>query len=271
VFIVSSPRSGSTLLFETLQRAPGLYTIGGESHQLIESIPALSISAHNLDSNRLLAEHATPDVARTLRERFYAALRDREGRPPPTAPVRMLEKTPKNSLRIPFLAKVFPEAHFICLLRDPRQVLSSMLEAWRSGRFRTYPGLPGWPPIQPPWSLLLTPGWRGLANKPLPEIVAAQWAACVNVMLDDLARLPADRVSVTRYEALTRSWGPEVSRLCDRVGLDWDGPLTGPLPFSRYTVSAPSADKWRAHAHEIEPVMGPIQATIERVSITADG
>ena len=32
IFIVSSPRSGTSLLFETLAQSPGLLTIGGESH-----------------------------------------------------------------------------------------------------------------------------------------------------------------------------------------------------------------------------------------------
>ena len=41
VFILSPPRSGSTLLFETLARAPGVYTIGGESHRIFESVPTL--------------------------------------------------------------------------------------------------------------------------------------------------------------------------------------------------------------------------------------
>ncbi|MGA9827371.1 MAG: aspartyl/asparaginyl beta-hydroxylase domain-containing protein, partial [Rhodanobacteraceae bacterium] len=39
VFIVSPPRSGSTLLFETLARAPDLYTVGGESHGRMEKLP----------------------------------------------------------------------------------------------------------------------------------------------------------------------------------------------------------------------------------------
>jgi hypothetical protein len=173
VFIVSPPRSGSTMLFETLARAPRLFTIGGESHQLIEGVPQLSPESRGFESNRLLAQDAAPEVIDTLRGRFHEALRDREDqRPPPGRPVRMLEKTPKNSLRVPFLARVFPEARFIYLYRDPRQVLSSMIEAWQSGRFRTYPQLPGW--SGPAWSLLLIPGWRELIGRPLHEIVAAQ-------------------------------------------------------------------------------------------------
>ena len=89
------------------------------------------------------------------------------GDPDADAPVRMLEKTPKNALRVPFLARVFPEARFIYLHRDPRPVLASMMEAWQSGRFRTYPNLPGWTGL--PWSLLLVPGWRDLLGRPLHE------------------------------------------------------------------------------------------------------
>ena len=39
IFIVSAPRSGSTLLFEVLSKVRDIYTIGGESHQMIEQVP----------------------------------------------------------------------------------------------------------------------------------------------------------------------------------------------------------------------------------------
>src|SRR6185437_6093047 len=100
-------------------------------------------------------------------------------------------KTPKNALRTPFLAKVFPDARFIYLYRDPKQVLASMMEAWESGGFRTYPQLPDWKGL--PWSMTLIPGWRDLIGKPLPEIVAVQWRTITGVLLDDLAALPTDR------------------------------------------------------------------------------
>ena len=53
VFVVCPPRSGSSFLFETLQRSPTLATIGGESHELIEGIASLTPAAHNWNSNRL--------------------------------------------------------------------------------------------------------------------------------------------------------------------------------------------------------------------------
>lgn len=265
VFIVSAPRSGSTLLFETLARARGLHTIGGESHRLIESIPELNIAAHGFNSNRLLAEHAQPHVAQELRRRFYSQLRDRNGHPPGSPPVRMLEKTPKNSLRIPFLVSVFPEARFVCLLREPLETMSSMMEAWRSGRFRTYPGLPGWTPPGS-WSLLLTPGWRELAGKPLPEIVAGQWSACINVLLDDLEQVPRGQWTLVRYTDLLADWGGTVKKLCARLELDWDRPTTGALPYSRYTLTKPAPDKWRSNAPLLEPLLPRLRPTIERIA-----
>src|SRR3546814_20811104 len=44
-----SPRSGSTLLFETLATAPGVFTIGDESQGLIEGIPALDPARRDFD------------------------------------------------------------------------------------------------------------------------------------------------------------------------------------------------------------------------------
>src|SRR5439155_16608328 len=180
VFVVSSPRSGSTLLFETLARARGLFTIGGESHRAIESVPGLHPRDHDWSSNRLVAADATPMIAVTLRRAFAGQLRDRDGHAPPPGGVRLLEKTPKNSLRVPFLASVFPDARFVYLYRDPRETVSSMLDAWRSGRFATYADLPGW--SEPPWSLLLVPGWRELVGRPPAEIVTTQWATATEVL-----------------------------------------------------------------------------------------
>ena len=262
VFIVSPPRSGSTMLFEALAKAPGVYTIGSESHAIFEGMAPLNIAAHGHASNRLDAAAATADVVAELRERFRRRLIDREGRIPASAPVRLLEKTPKNALRVPFLVQAFAQAQFVYLYRDARETLASMIEAWNSGRFVTYPELPGW--SGPPWSLLLVPGWRDLAGKPVHEIVAAQWQATTEMLLDDLGALPADRVVVARYDALLADAQAEIARLCAALGFAWDQPLHGALPASQHTLSAPAPDKWRRHESEIESVLPRLAATIAR-------
>ncbi|MDE2177857.1 MAG: sulfotransferase [Xanthomonadaceae bacterium] len=269
IFIVSPPRSGSTLLFETLARARGLCTIGRESHALMEGIAELHPAQRGYDSNRLDATAVAPGLADALRERFRAELRDRDGDPPAAGRVRMLEKTPKNALRVPFLARIFPEARFVYLHRDPRPVLSSMIEAWQSGRFCTYPQLPDWQ--GPAWSMLLTPGWRALAGKSLPEIVAAQWESTTRLLLDDLDALPAERRCVARYESLLDDPATEILRLCQALDLDWDLPPPTALPLARYAVSPPDPEKWRRHADVIETVWPGLVTTHERARRFAAG
>lgn len=267
VFIVSPPRSGSSLLFETLALGPDAYSIGGESHGVIEGIAGLDVPARGFDSNRLLAADATPSIAAQLRERYAARLFDRNRQAPGTVPVRMLEKTPKNALRIPFLIEAFPDARFVYLYRDPRQVLASMLEAWESGGFRTYPNLPGWTGL--PWSLLLVPGWRDLIGKPLAEIVAAQWATTTRTILDDLGGLPAERWCVARYDALLADPATEITRISTAMDLGWDRPLEKSLPLANHTVSQPHAEKWRRRENEVMPVLANVSDVTARAEQAA--
>lgn len=262
VFIVSSPRSGSSLLFETLAQSPDVFTIGGENHVLVEGIAALHPAAHEWSSNRLDASDATDRIAEDLAARFASAAADREGCAPAPGRFRFLEKTPKNSLRIPFLRALFPDALFIYLYRDERATISSMIDAWRSGRFITYPDLPGW--TGHPWSLLLTPGWRELIGRPLPEIAARQWANATEVVLDDLESLPPDAWCVASYDALIEHPQEEVERLCDYVGIRWDRTLSAPLPESRHTLTPPDAAKWERNAADLTPLLPLIEPVAQR-------
>lgn len=274
LIIVSPPRSGSTLLFETLARAPDAWTVGGESHALIETIRGLHPASHGFESNRLLAPDATSAIVEALRERFFTELRDRAGAAPAdgSSALRLVEKTPKNSLRIPFLAGVFPDARFLYLHRDPRQTLSSMLEAWRSQRFVTYAQLPGWRYPNVPgwsatlsWSLALAPGWREWMDLPLADLVARQWSSIVDTLLADLATLDPARVAVTRYGALLADPQAEIERVCAFAGLSWDQKLEGALPHSRHTLTPPDPEKWKRNAAEVERMLAVSADTRRRL------
>jgi len=256
VLIISPPRSGSTMLFEAMEQAPNLYTIGTESHVAIESIPEFDPANRQWHSNRLDATDARRPAARLLTEQFYEQLRDRDGRPA-EGPVRMLEKTPKNALRIPFFDALWPDSSFIYLYRDVRETLGSMIEAWASGHFRTYPRLPGWSGY--PWSLLLVPGWEQLRGQPLPVVVAHQWAITTHTILNDLAALPPQRIRAVRYSDVVSDPPTRIAELARSLGLEWDRELAPTLPLSRYTLSRPNADKWRRIKSMIAAVL-PIVA-----------
>ena len=267
IIILSAPRAGSTMLFETLAQAAGVYTIGGESHQLIESIAALRPGRGVVNSNRLTRRDATSAIVAEMRQRFAGRLRDRDEQVPASgANVRLLEKTPKNALRVPFLLEVFPDAQFIFLQREPRANLSSMMQAWRAKGWVTYRQLPGWPG---PWSLLLPPGYERLQGKPLEEIVAFQWRVANETILDDLADLPRERWISARYEDVLRDPRAEIARLLEFAGLSMDARLEAylskPLPPSRYTQTAPDPEKWKQNEKEIGRVMPQVAEVSKRM------
>ena len=261
IFIVSTPRSGSTLLFETMEQAPGLFTTGRESHQLIEQIPGFRPAERGWSSNRLEASDAVPEKVAQLEANFLERVRDRTGAPPQST-FRLLEKTPKNALRVPFFASAFPDSLFIYLYRDPRQTLGSMFEAWLSGAFRTYPALPGWTGY--PWSMLLVPGWEALNGRPLPEIAAHQWRITTDALVEDLSALSRERVCGATYAELLRDPQALLKRLTSFAGLEWDRQLPQQLPPSKTTVSRPGPDKWRRFGDAIEAVMPIVERADSR-------
>jgi hypothetical protein len=268
LFIVGAPRSGSTLLFETLAATPQLHTLGGEAHWLIEGSEELRPGAAGIDSNRLDATHATSAVAQRIIDRVLRNLQDSRGQPANAAAgsIRLLEKTPKNALRIPFLNAVFPDARFIFLWRDPRENLASIIEAWRSGNWITYAELPGW---DGSWSLLLPPGWQALRGRAVGDVAAFQWESANRVVLDDLGRLAPERWTAVGYAELVSQPQATIRRLCGFAGLEFDAALaertSAPLPLSRYTHTPPAADKWRAHESAIEGALPRIEATWKRL------
>jgi len=270
IIVVAAPRSGSTLLFETLARSPNVYTIGGESHYMIERIDKLNPENRDFESNRLTAEDADPQTTQSLRGGFLGRLHDRNGNSATAHnhPVRMLEKTPKNALRIPFMHKVFPNAIYIYLHRQPRENISSIMDAWRSGRFATYPDLPGWKGKHK-WSLLLTPEWQKLNGKPVEEIAAEQWIKTHNTMLDDLEQIPADRICAINYEEFIANPEQQIKRLCQFAGIGWDQSLENGLALSRHTLTKPDPDKWKKNETQLKRVLDRTEQTQQRITTFA--
>lgn len=262
VFIVAAPRSGSTLLFETLAAHHSIATLGGEAHWLVEGLPELRPGASSTDSNRLTAAAMTPAVRDRILAALHERLQDSTGQPAGPGQSCFLEKTPKNALRIPFFRQLFPDARFIFLWRDPRENLSSIIEAWRSGGWITYPSLPGW---DGPWSLLLPPQWQQQRGRSVEEIAAWQWDSTNRYIVDDLAATPREQWTVVRYDELRDSAPATLRRLCAFLGMEVDAGLArrlaAPLPLSRHTHTPPAPGKWRRNQALIDRVMPSIEST----------
>jgi hypothetical protein len=158
---------------------------------------------------------------------------------------------------------VFPDAKFIFLHRDARANISAIIEAWRSGGFVTYPDLPGW--TGPMWSLLLIPGWRELIGADIAKIAMRQWRDTNETILADLSEMPSFDWCDVRYEDLVSDPVATIARLCNFADVPFDARLRGvtsvPLPPSRYTITAPDPDKWRANASAMAPYLDEARMT----------
>ncbi|MCG8419598.1 MAG: sulfotransferase [Proteobacteria bacterium] len=249
------------MLFQMLANARALWTIGGESHSVIEASPTLRPLARSVASHRLTPDEVDAEDLARLRVGFGAGLRDRTGaflveRPAHERPdaVRLLEKTPRNALRLPMLQMLWPDARVVVLVRDPRQNIASLLEAWRTWRGMR---LPGW--SRGLWKGLLPPGWQALDGRPIAEVAAFQWSAANRTIIDDLAAWPRDRWCVLDYTELLRYPERQIRRVCRRCGVPVDDGLARalrePIPVSRSAISPPAPDKWRRHQSVLEPLM----------------
>jgi hypothetical protein len=183
---------------------------------------------------------------------------------------RLLEKTPKNALRVSLLNAIFPDALFIYLYRNPRENISSMMDAWESGRFVTYRSLPG---RNTSWSLLLPPGWRDYNNAPLEEIAAFQWKSANMMILQELMKLDRNRWMAISYGQQIRQPVESIQRVCEFGEVSVDNILksasSGHSKLSRYTLTPPAEDKWYKNARALSRVLPKLNDTMDYIQKTA--
>ncbi len=280
-FIIAAPRSGSTLLFESLRTIPGLWTIGGESHEIFDGVLGHHVGNPQFESIRATARDVDPRKTEEIIRCFTCHLIDAHSTryvdlAPDRRPksIRLLDKLPKNSFRVPFLAGSFPDAKFIFLTRNARDNIGSLIDAWhegrRSGRFVTYRRLPG--TAFENWCFVLPPGWRGVANESVADIAAFQWAKSNETALDDLSRLAPDRWCAVSFAALISQPIAELRRLAGFMGLEFDARHlameNGLLAVSSSALSRPSPDKWRRNSIELARVLPQVEATAARIENT---
>jgi Sulfotransferase family/Aspartyl/Asparaginyl beta-hydroxylase len=267
IIIVAAPRSGSSLLFETLASSTQLATLGGEAHWMVESISELRPGAPEVESNRLIARHASPAIIERIQDQILEGLTDRRGEAVRDGRIlRFLEKTPKNAVRIPFLSRVFPDVLYVFLWREPRGSISSIMEAWRAGKWRTYPRLEG---FALPWSLLLPPGWQTMRGRSLEEVAAFQWSVTNMMVLDDLSLLPTARWIAINYDDLIAHPAGTIQRICRFAALEFDAGLaervSKPLPLAKHTLTPVDPQKWKRNEAAVESVLPLVSAVWNRL------
>jgi Sulfotransferase family len=290
IVILAAPRSGSSLLLAVLSAHPDLWSLYKESNRILEGPfhprfrgwASNVLTEDDLDagSRAWLPRRLFDDAGNLerlplarfvpLRGRgrpWYSAGIAMASRPLKRPPIRFVEKSPKNTLRIPFLRALFPDARFIHLTRDPAANIASLFRGWRDPhRHNVYPlpdgfHLSGYKGTH--WCFVLQPGWRSFDGASLIDVCADQWRACNEHCLRDLRAVAADRVLRMRFEDLVAEPSTRLSEIARWADLD-------PKPFARFArglpVIQPSARSHGGTDHRLPPEVDPAVSRLRRLS-----
>jgi hypothetical protein len=192
---------------------------------------------------------------------------------------RLLEKTASNCFRLGYVTRVFPEAKIIYPVRDGRNTVNSMINAWRHPeRFFTYDvpevlHIKGYEHGR--WKFVLPPGWRDYTRRPLAEVCAFQWRSCNETMLAETAKQQYQgRVLRIRLEDFVADPEMNMKQLAGFLDLPYDGyfeRVARELPVVNSPDGDVSKDKWRGENRElIESVMPIIAPTMRRLGYEID-
>jgi hypothetical protein len=178
--------------------------------------------------------------------------------------IRLVEKSIQSCFRIPFLRKIFPDAKYVFVVRDPRSSIGSLMDAWLHPRmFFSYKvpcelRIKGYSDVFPWggrwWNLSLPPGWRDLTDLPLAEVCAHNWRIHNEAVLRASRDLAGDAI-VVRYEDVRADPAATREKVASVVELPFAPAWrTSELPVVM-TQTPPDPGKWRRHAGQIIPAL----------------
>lgn len=249
IFLVGFPRSGTTLLEEIFRANPSVTTTQ-ERDGLADGVRELMGRSGGLD--RLASLRGT---GLSRYRRLYWQRLGEQGVEPATG--TLLDKQPYNTIKLPLISKLFPEAKIVFSIRDPRDVVFSCFRR----RFRMNPSN---------FELLTLEG-------------AARFYDAVMRLADLYGRNLTLRLHKQRHEDLVADMDGQVHAICDFVDVPWDDGmrLFAQRRQSR-AIATPSATQierglsregigqWRRYKEQMAPVLPILEPWVERFGYRPD-
>jgi len=120
---------------------------------------------------------------------------------------RFLNKCPRNSLRLPFIMKAFPDAKIIYIERDPRAVVNSLVNETRRDTLRS---------ADPLGNFARPDDWKAIiAHENDVERFALMVKSIHETLAEDFARcVPTDQVFRVSYEDFANDCRGVIRRAC---------------------------------------------------------
>jgi tetratricopeptide (TPR) repeat protein len=249
VFLLGFMRSGTTLLESILASSPQVVAL--DEHD------ALTDAARRfLGSDKTVSELAVLEGAELSqwRNRYWQSVREQGIS---VAGKVFLDKLPFHSIKLPLIARLFPDAKIIFALRDPRDVVFS---AFRN-QFAVQ-----------------TDSFEFLRL----EDCARFYSAVMQLSGLCWSKLPV-KLRGHRYEDLMKDFDTTVKAVCNFIGVEWDDSMRefseGVRAVSIRSVSAPqvrqglyggAAGQWRRYERELAPILPILQPWVERFGYPAN-
>lgn len=243
VFLVGFPRSGTTLLEQTLAGHPAVVT-SEERDLLNDTVQGFVATPADLD--RLAA--LDPAQCAAQRDLYWKNARQAGFKPKDKV---FVDKLPLNALLLPAVARLFPHAKILFALRDPRDVVFSCFRRSFEMSSQMY-------------QLVTLDG------------AARYYDAVMGAAELYRAKLGLDWRDV-RHEDFVRDYGAQARDICAWLGLDWNDAMTKVAErLSARAVNTPSSLQiargvstkgfaaWKRYAPQMQDVLAGLQPWVER-------
>ena len=187
VFVLGFPRSGTTLLEVVLEGHPDVVSLAAKE-SMIAGVREYLRVPQDLERLRRAGRRALEPLRADYWRRVAAAGIDVTGKV-------FVDKNPLNTLKLPLIARLFPEAKILFACRDPRDVVLSCFRH----RFEM---------SAPIYELLSVEG------------AARYYDAVMGLGILCTSLLPID-VCLVRHEDVVTEFAREMSRICAFLGIAW--------------------------------------------------
>jgi len=253
IIIFGNTRSGTTIVQKVMSTHPDIV-------QWYEPRTLWLYSDPHRRHDEFDESDATEKVKRYIRAQFLKFQKQHGNRV-------VMEKTPANILKIPYVRAIFPEATFLFIVRNPFSFISSVEMKWQ--RPVTSKGIRRRLKYTPITQLhhyagrligqqfqkrilrrkylsLWGPRYRGmeedLKTSDLLTVIARQWSECSRKAENDLSLFGNGRVLRLRYEDFVEDPISDLERICAHSGLEMTNNI---VRAANEWVKADRQHKWR--------------------------